>query len=268
VRKILLPTLITLLTCASTVAQQLTLLKEISIANPVAVSADRYGNIIVGDAKGNVHKYDSTGVLLQTFSSPNTTNISSIEAWPSLQILIFYRDVQQFSILNRFLTPTILSAPIHQEVAGFARAATLGSQENIWLFDDIELSLKNYNLATKKTDTNTPLSLILGDAEYAVNFMREYQNNLYVNDRNSGILVFDNLGNYKKKLPFADLTYFSFLENELYFLKDNTVYLFNLYTLSERQFKLPAGASYKYCLFSGKRIFLFTQKAMSIYLIE
>ncbi|QHT68020.1 hypothetical protein GXP67_15905 [Rhodocytophaga rosea] len=267
-RKILLPALIILLTCASTIAQQLTLLKETNIANPVAVSADRYGNIIVGDAKGNVHKYDSTGVLLQTFSSPNTATISSIEAWPSLQILIFYRDIQQFSVLNRFLTPTLLSAPIHQEVAGFARAATLGSQENIWLFDDIELSLKKYNLATRKIDTNTPLSLILGDSEYAVNFMREYQNNLYLNDRNSGILVFDNLGNYKKNLHFADLTYFSFFENELYFTKDNTIYLFNLYTLSERQIKLPVGASYKYSLFAGAKLFLFTHKAMRIYLVK
>jgi hypothetical protein len=249
-------------------AQQLSLLKQVSVETPVAVSADRYGNIFIGDTKGNLHKYDSTGILLQTFSSPNIANISSIEAWPSLQVLIFYRDLQQFSILNRFLTPAVLPSSLNQELVGFARAATLGSQENLWLFDDTDLSLKNYNLATKKITSSTPLSLILGDTEYAVNFMREYQNNLYVNDRNTGILVFDNLGNYKKKLPFAELTYFNFFENELYFLKDNTISLFNLYTLSERQIKLPTGTSFKYALFSGSKLFLFTKKTFTIYLVK
>lgn len=257
--------LIGLFTCVTGLAQSLTLLKEVSIPISVAVSLDRYSNIYAGDKKGNVFKYDSTGNLLQTFSSPAIANISSVEAWASLQVFVFYRDSQQFSILNRFMVPAAYSTPINQEVIGFARSATLGTQESLWLFDDTDFSIKRYDLTSNRLSLHTPLTLILNEADYQINYMREYQNALFVNDANSGILVFDNLGNYKKKLPFAGLTYINFHENQLYYLKDNTLHFFDIYRLTEKSLSLPGSFTYNFALFSGTRIFLFANHSLLIY---
>lgn len=246
-------------------AQPLTLVKEIKIHTPVAVSTDRYGHIYTGDAQGNVFKFDSSGTQQQVFSAQKAVNIASIEAWQMLQVLVFYRDIQEFILLNRFLTPISDATRIQQEIIGFARAATLASNEALWLFDDTEFSLKKFDLASQRILINTPLSLILNDADYQINFMREYQNLLYVNDKNSGILVFDNLGNYKKKLPFKGLNYFGFRGNELYFLQSGKLHLFNLYTLEERSIDLPPKYTYLFALMAENKIILFTKDYFKVY---
>jgi hypothetical protein len=246
-------------------AQSLTLIKEVKINTPVAVSIDRYGNIYTGDTQGNIFKFDSTGIQLGVFSAQKTVNISSIEAWQMLQVFVFYRDIQEFTLLNRFLTPIAGSTQVNQNLIGFARSATLAANETLWMFDDTEFSLKKYGLSSQQVLINTPLSLILGASDYNINFMREYQNMLYINDKNSGILVFDNLGNYKKKLPFVGLNYFSFRGNELYFIEAGKVHLFNLYTLDQRNIVLPAEYTYIFALLAENKLITFTKNAFQIY---
>ena len=249
-------------------AQGLNLIKEVKITTPIAVSLDRYGNIYSGDERGNVYKFDSTGTPVSNFSAQKVASISAIEAWQTLHVFVFYRDTQEFTTLNRFLTPLTLSTPINPEVIGFARAATLGMNENLWVFDDTDFSLKKYELSSQSLSLHTPLSLLLSPSEYSINFMREYQNMVFINDKNSGILVFDNLGNYKKKLPFAGLNYFGFSGNNLYFLQEGKIQLFDLYHFSEKSINLPSKYSYLFALLSENKLILFTKNSFQIYQVS
>jgi len=69
--------------------------------------------------------------------------------------------------------------------------------------------------------------------------MREYQNQLFIADKNSGILVFDNLGNYKTKLPFVDVSWFGFWNDEIYFALGDELVRYNLYNFKEKRAPLP-----------------------------
>lgn len=101
---------------------------------------------------------------------------------------------------------------------GFGRTGTLSNDDNVWIVDDSDYSLKKIDVRRRTLSQNNNFSFLLPDQDTQLNFIREYKNLLYLNDWNSGILVFDNLGNYLNKIPIPGLEYYNFWEDELYYL--------------------------------------------------
>ncbi len=247
-------------------AQTPVLVRQISQKPIVAISVDNYNRLITADAQGNIVAYDTLGKVVNNYSPVVVANVSSLEAWRSMQTLVFYRDLQQYTLLDRFLTP--LSgypnpAKLPAEQIGFARVMTLAYDDQFWIFDDSEFSLKKFNAQLQTVVQAIPLSLVLDTQEYQITFMREYQNQLFVADRNSGILVFDNLGNYRRSLPFKGLNYFQFLGEEIYFLEKDILHFYNLYSQKERSLKLPLSA--QFAVIVGNHIVLYTNKGGFLY---
>lgn len=235
----------------SLVAQPLATAK---VDQPATPSLDRYGNLYLSDQAGNIHKYDPQGQFLLNFSPPRPGAIALLESWNTVKILVFYKVFQRFMIMDRFLTqvPYFDFDPMS---VGFARVATLAADENVWLMDDGDFSLKKFNPRLKKLENSTPLDLVLDAREYDVRFAREYQNQLYLADYRSGILVFDNLGSYRKKIALDSVDYFSFLGDELYTFKGNQLSFFHLYSFEERKINLPQ-ERVKYALITDQKLIL------------
>jgi len=112
------------------------------------------------------------------------------------------------------------------------------------------------------------MNRVLDARDYDINFMREYHNVLLINDRNAGLLVFDNLGNYKKKLPFKGLTYFGFLNDEVYFLQGHEVHYFHLYTFQERSLALPKDLQVRQVLAFEDKLVVFTADRMQLFQVR
>src|SRR4051812_27461454 len=72
-------------------------IKTIPIKN---VSIDRYSNIFVTDDKGNLYRYDSLGNESLKYSPLKKAEISILESWRTVNIFMFYRDLQEFNILD------------------------------------------------------------------------------------------------------------------------------------------------------------------------
>lgn len=245
-------------------AQPLELLREVKIQPPAAVSLDRYNRIFVGDEKGNVNQYDAEGKFLLTYSPPKVVRLSLLEAWNTTKIFAFSRDFQQYTLLDRFLVP-IGQYSLDETSVGFARVASLSADENLWVFDEVDFSLKKLLLRTGAVSIHAPMNQILDARDYDLAFLREYQNLLFISDRNSGLLVFDNLGNYRKKLPFKGLSSFGMRNEEVYFLQGNEVHFFHLYTFAERSLALPAGQKANHVLAFEDRLVVFSGEWMRIY---
>ncbi|MDJ1470017.1 hypothetical protein QNI19_00675 [Cytophagaceae bacterium DM2B3-1] len=265
-RQCLFQIIFSLLIITTCFPQTPVLVRQISSTPAVAVSVDKYDRLITADEKGNITAYDTLGNALYSYSPAVVGDVSMLEAWRSMQILVFYRDLQQYVQLDRFLTPLPgynQPARLQTEEIGFARVMTLAYDDQLWIFDDTDFSLKKYDLQRQKVEMNSPLNLILKTQDYQITWIREYQNQLFVADRNSGILVFDNLGNYRKALPFKGLTYFQFLGEELYFTDKETLYFFNIYSHSQRSIKLPVAA--KFAILVGRYLAIYTDKAGFLY---
>lgn len=241
------------------VAQQIIPIKEVT-----NVSADRYGNLYLCDKQYNITKYSADGKKEETYSPQKFAEITSFEAWSSINLMLFYKDYQEFILLDRFLTEKG-SKSFNPDLVGFARVATLSYDNNIWLIDDQDFSLKKYDIKFNALLVNNPLDLILNPDTYQIVSIREYQNNIYANDVNSGILVFDNLGNYKKKIPIQGVSNISFYKDELYFIAGDSIHFEGLYLPTKRKESIPEGLKVEKVLLTDKGYYYFEGKKMHYY---
>ncbi|MBC7451529.1 MAG: hypothetical protein H7259_08590, partial [Cytophagales bacterium] len=151
---------------------------------------------------------------------------------------------------------------------GFARIATPSLDQNVWLVDDQDFNLKKYNNTYFTIDINTPLDLIVDPEQYDMNFMREYQNLLFINDANSGVLIFDNMGNYKTRLPVKGLTYISFFGDNLVYIKDGSLYMINIYTYKEKVYTRDEFKNVTNAVITDKRLYFISKDTLFIYYFE
>lgn len=214
------------------------LVRIIALAKPGPSSLDRRGNLYVTDAQNNVHQYGPDGQALNVYSPPLPGHTAQLEAWNTTKILVFYDDRQELVLLDRFLAP-ISKLALLDYFDGMVRTATLAPDDRYWLLNESDLTLRQLDATSGRFTITTPLDLLIGRSRPDFRFLREYQNNLYLVDNKNGVYVFDNLGNYRKKLPFPGLTTLGFRGDELYYLAADGVHFFHLYTFAERTMALP-----------------------------
>lgn len=247
-------------------SQNLTLLKSFPFQNTQHVSVDVNNSFYLADKEGNVFKFDSTGREINVYSPQRPAQVTLIDASKTMNVFIFYRDLQQYQILNRFLSATPFTA-INRDYVGFAYMAGPSLDNNLWIFDNFTFSLKKYDLTLQKLTLETPLDLILNSDRYDINLIKEYQNQVFLNNANNGILVFDNLGNHRTTLPFRT-NYFSFVNNEIYFIQDKELILYDLYNEKLRKISLQLLPTSKYALIINKKLLLINQEKLFFYAIQ
>ena len=185
-------------------------------------------------------KYNPQGDLLEHFSPEKPGDVTLIEAWNPLRIFLFYSDFQEYMFLDRFLTSSNRFSFHH--ISSYVGLATMSADNNIWLVDYSDFSLKKYDLTFDKVIIQQPFDLLLNKDSYEVEFMREYQNLLFFSVVDKGILIFDNLGNYLKTLEETGIGYFGFLKNELYYVKDSELHFYDIYSAERRKEEMPSSA--------------------------
>ena len=83
-------------------------------------------------------------------------------------------------------------------------------------------------------------------------YMRDYQNLIFLLDKNSGVVIYNTIGKKINRLK-TDANNFGFFGEELYFLQDDKVVFFDLYTEKIRLVNVGKG---KFVLVSDERILL------------
>ncbi|MEM7106816.1 MAG: hypothetical protein AAF519_01225, partial [Bacteroidota bacterium] len=223
-------------------AQDLIQIRSISVDNATLVSTDKQGDIYLAFKDGSVDKYDRKGQLLHHFSPKELAEPTLIEAWNPLKIFLFYQDFQEYTFLDRFLTTAnrFSLSPI----SSYVGLATLSTDNNLWLVDLSDFSLKKYDVNFQEITIDRPLDLVLSPDEYELTFMREYQNLLFISDKNEGLLLFDNFGNYLRTLSTQSVDAFGFFNDEIYFVKQDVIHILNIYSGDSHYIKLPLPAKY------------------------
>lgn len=259
--------LLLLLRCVSVFGQEYSvfLQKEVAIGEPEKVSNDLYNHIYIADKQGNLTQYNAQGDSLLRYSPDQPANLHLLEAWKGLKILLFYRDLQKYTWLNRFLVET-QSKFLPNEHIGFARLLTYAADGSLWIFDDQDFALKKYQPEQNEILISTPCDLLFSPKNYELSFLREYQNQVFLVDKNSGIFVFDNFGNFKKKWYIREVNFITFLADYAIYLQKNVLYLQHLYKKDLLKIDLPIEYHYKdFFLITATHIYLFTKSSMLIY---
>jgi len=198
---------------------------------------------------------------LISFSPNKLGDITLLEAWHGFQIFAFYEEFQEFVLLDRFLTRDT-RYQLSQSSANYADMCTISSDQNLWIFEENQLRLIKLNLNIRAVDIEVPLEFVLDANEHNITFLREYQNLVFLVDEYSGIYVFDNLGNFLRKIDVPGIINCSFRNDHLFFLQNNEVHDINLYQGSHEIIKMSPG-DYLGVL-PLEKVFLLIQKDMVI----
>lgn len=174
-------------------------LAEIRLENLDLISFDTKDQLFASTTAGDIYLYDQNGEQLNLFSPTRQGRLSQLEASWTVNIFSFSADLQEYRILDRFLNPLVEEGFSLAEI-NLAKAATLGNNNVVWVWDESDLSLKSMDYLRNLIIQSQPLNLILNAADLKVSEIREFKNRLFMNVPESGVYIFDNQGNLMRKI--------------------------------------------------------------------
>ncbi|AWW31895.1 hypothetical protein DN752_18110 [Echinicola strongylocentroti] len=207
------------------------------------VDFDNEDNLFTADNEGNITVFYHT--------SPDSTNLYSpsfqgmlqqLEASKTLNIFTFSRDLQQIEILDRFLKP-LYSARLTSSNFGNIRAASLGNNLKIWLFDESNYHLLQWDYQRNTVLQDQPLNLIIPGGSWTVREILESKNMVFINAGEKGIFLLDNQSNYLGNLPIVTDQKLAVHGNHLLHIEENMLIITNYLSGASKKTPLPQPAT-------------------------
>ena len=200
-------------------------------------SVDIQGNIFASKKDGEILKIDSSGKTLLNFSPSKNGTVKQLDIWSSFKIMTFYDSFQEVVLLNRFLSETA-RYNFDEFDLGFISNATLNFQQNLWVIDESEFSLKLIDISNHENLINQPFFQFLDVDNHNIILIKEYQNRLYVVDQEYGILIFNNLGNLVDRLEVKGIQSLGFENDTFYYLNNHKLYISSIYESTTKEIEL------------------------------
>ena len=202
----------------------------------VPVKADYFTSDNLGNAytvKGHeIFKYLPNGKLFNRYSNLMLGNITSVDATNPLKLLLFYKDFSKIQFLDNQLAEN--RGVISLQDLGLEQSilACISFDNGFWVYDQISFSLIRFNQASDKVQEARNINQNVG-YEPQPNFLYEWGDWVYLNNPETGILVFDIFGTYFKTIPLKGLENFQIAGENILYFKDAKLLSYNLKTLEQ-----------------------------------
>jgi hypothetical protein len=200
-------------------------------------------------------KYLPAGKFFARYSNLKLGNITTVDATNPLKILLYYHDFQQIVFLDDQLTAN--SEPISLEALNHEQTELVcGSTNNsFWIYDKQNNELTRFDQNSKRIASTGNLKQVL-KTDMAPNYMREYNNMLFLNCPETGIYVFDMFGAFSKIISIKNLKQLQVYEDILYFKRDSTLCSYNHKYFEEACKKVPSGAQAQQIEFNKGKVYV------------
>ena len=201
------------------------------------ISVDQLGNFYLV-VKNNIIKFDPNGKRINQYSNQRYGEISSIDATDPYKIVVFYEDFRIIVILDNQLSEN--GSPLNLQFSDFDQPvlACRAYNTGLWLYDQLLFKLYRVTLSLETVQSTGNLTQVLG-LKFQPDFMMEYNNNLYVNNPATGILVFDQYGTYTKSIIIKDLDRFQVTEKAIYYVDEGKIKKYRFRDLEIESLPLP-----------------------------
>ncbi len=230
--------------------------------NPlVGISCDNQGFVYVHDNTGIVYKYNQKLEHIQQFSPVKNGPITTLDARQGLRIFIFYEPFQEITLLDRFLSLT-QSFGLPTQQIGYASQVAYGQDNNLWILDDIEPSLKKFDVPLQRVTFELNLQTI--PFHYPFRQAITYQNRLYLVHQ-TGIIVFDQFGGFLKEINYEHDSKIAFWDNYFYYINEYSVTFQPLYTNIQVKQALQLPTKVNGCVLFEDFLWAFRQKKLYLY---
>ncbi len=135
-------------------------------------------------------------------------------------------------------------------------------ERDYWVADAADQSLKKIRATDQTVNREFRLPEVVPSVKEFTG-IREYQNFLFLVHREAGIFILNSFGQLLRTIPEKGLTEVQFLGEELFYVRENRVVFFDLFSAESRTLDLPRAA--QTALLSDERMFLLSGKALSVF---
>ncbi|MEL6926267.1 MAG: hypothetical protein AAFO94_19655 [Bacteroidota bacterium] len=203
----------------------------------VQFAADKLGQSYALIEPNELIQYSNTGKEFFRYNNNYLGPLHLIDPTDPFNLLLFYKDFSTIITLDRTLTQTGEVNLLDLDIVD-VDAVGVSNDNNIWLYDETAFRLKKISRSGDVIYESDPLSLIF-DEPLDINFLLERNNQVFLNDPQQGVYVFDLFGRYLRKIDLRGLDRFQILGQQLIFRKDNKLNSYHLKTLAEAPINLP-----------------------------
>lgn len=202
------------------------------------LDVDVLDNIYLITEKNQLKKIRANGDSLAVFNdvkkfgNPTLLDISN-----PLKVLLYYKSFSTVIILDRFLAVRNTINLRNQNIFKVKTLAT-SYDNNIWIFDEQNISLKKINDEGKVLSETTDLRQLF-DTVPSPGQITDKNNFVYLYDENRGFYIFDYYGSFKNNLPFLNWKHIAVYGNKLMGFKGDTFYSYEINSFNLKSYKLP-----------------------------
>lgn len=201
-------------------------------------SVDNLGSTYIVFEGGQLKKLNAGGDSLAVFNNVRKFGkLHSIDVSNPLKVLLYYRDFGTIVILDRFLN---VRSTIDLRKQNLLQVKAIGQSydNNIWIFDELEVKLKKIGDDGRLIDQSNDFRLIF-DSIPSPAYIIDQEKYVYLYDPAKGAYAFDYYGAFKSRVPYTGWTDFSVINGVLVGRDESRLYRYDSGTLNASEFILP-----------------------------
>lgn len=191
------------------------------------ISIDSRDQIFASNMTGDIYLLNKSGEQINFFSPPRQARLHQLEASWTVNIFGFSADLQEYRILDRFLNPLAQNNFLQNNVV-LPKAATLGNNNIIWVYDESDFSLKSLNYLQNQLIQSQPLNLILNTNQLNIQGIKEYKNRVFLLVAGSGLFILDNQGNLLKQIPIPKIKQFAIYRELIFWIQEGALLSYDI----------------------------------------
>ena len=240
--------------CFNATAQNITITDSINVQGIKTDSTFKYLKIIPGSysyldvdvldniylitEKNQLKKIRANGDSLAVFNDVKKYgNPTLLDVSNPLKVLLYYKNFSTVIFLDRFLAVRNTINFRNQNIFKVKTLAT-SYDNNIWIFDEQNISLKKINDEGKVLSETLDLRQLF-DTVPSPGQITDKNNFVYLYDENRGFYIFDYYGSFKNNLPFLNWKNIAVYGNKIMGFKGDTFYSYEINSLNLKSYKLP-----------------------------
>jgi hypothetical protein len=200
------------------------------------LTVDNFSNFYTS-SEYQLFKFSPDGEYLYPYEENRYGKIGMVDVSNTMKILVFYPDFMRVVALDKFLAP--LNSFSFFDL-GYQNVSAVGSSMDgrLWFYDITDFKLKKIDETGQVFRESQPLNVLI-NAVPNPNFILEKDNQVFVNDPNLGVMVFDDFGGYAKTVPIKGLKKFQVFQDQVIYFESNRLNAYNLVTFDLKALTLP-----------------------------
>jgi hypothetical protein len=257
--------LILSLTALNIHAQNFKLIAKIDTVAKMA-QLDNFGNLFIITPANDVLKFNPQGKFLWNYSNKSFGDVSQIDVTDPLRVILYYQIFQQIVVLNNNLSE-ISNFSFNQNPDVQITQIASANNNGFWVYDQINRELKkltNIFIDDIKSGNLYQRNGIDMDAIY----MLTDEQYVYLNDKKTGVRIFDRFGNFYKTAVVYPTKDFEVNNNDISYFDNGSLMKYNYLTFKLEKITLPDVKNKTSALIRFNRLVILTEKDITLWALE